>query len=110
MTELSNWRRRGKDDQVGAVNLMRPAKRKQAMALVKEGPSFSMARDAETEKAVDNAAPIVHQITRVGVRNQSGDFGGSADTFFISYHGTAHTHIYTLSTSFTKARCITAIR
>ena len=66
------------------------------MALVNEGPSFSMARDAETEKAVDNAAPTVHQMTRVGVRNQSGDFGGSADTFFISYHGTAHTHMDTL--------------
>ena len=73
----------GKDDQVRAVNLITPGKRKQAMALVKEGVSFSMARDAETEKAVDNAAPIVHQMTRVGVRNQSGDFGASADTFFM---------------------------
>lgn len=49
MTELSNWGRRGKDDQVGTVNLITPGKRKQAMALVKEGVSFSMARDAETE-------------------------------------------------------------
>ena len=81
---------------MGAVNLMTPAQRKQAMALANQGPSFSMARDAETEKAVDNAAPTVHQMTRVGVRNQSGDFGGSADTFFISYHGTAQTHMDTL--------------
>ena len=104
MTELSNWGRWGKDDQVGAVNLITPAKRKQAMALVKEGVSFSMARDAETEKAVDNAAPIVHQMTRVGVRNQSGDFGASADTFFISYHGTAHTHMDTLCHFFYKGK------
>lgn len=49
MTELSNWGRWGKDDQVGTVNLITPGKRKQAMALVKEGVSFSMARDRETE-------------------------------------------------------------
>lgn len=104
MTELSNWGRWGKDDQMGAVNLINPAKRKQALALVKEGVSFSMARDAETEKAVDNPAPIVHQMTRVGVRNQSGDFGGSADTFFISYHGYAHTHMDTLCHFFYKGK------
>ena len=49
MTELSNWSRWGKDDQVGTVNLITPGKRKQAMALVKEGVLFSMARDPETE-------------------------------------------------------------
>lgn len=104
MTELSNWGRWGKDDQMGAVNLITPAKRKQALALVKEGVSFSMARNAETEKAVDNPAPIVHQMTRVGIRNQSGDFGGSGDTFFISYHGYAHTHMDTLCHFFYKGK------
>src|ERR1700716_1177539 len=58
MTELSNWNRWGKDDQLGAVNLITPAKRKQALSLVKEGVSFSLARDVETEKAVDNPAPV----------------------------------------------------
>src|SRR5438046_2163917 len=67
MTELSNWNRWGKDDQLGAVNLITPAKRKQALALVKEGVLFSLARDAETEKAVDNPAPVVHQMTRTGI-------------------------------------------
>ena len=31
MKELSNWGRWGKDDQMGAVNLITPAKRKQAV-------------------------------------------------------------------------------
>lgn len=61
-------------------------------------------------KAVDNATAIVHQMTRVGVRNQNGDFCGSADTFFISCKDTAHTHMDTLCHFFYKARCITAIR
>ncbi len=35
--ELSNWGRWGKDDQIGALNLITPAKRQQAAAKVKEG-------------------------------------------------------------------------
>src|SRR4029078_1190555 len=42
-TELSNWGRWGKDDELGTLNLITPAKRKQAAALVKEGLSASMA-------------------------------------------------------------------
>jgi len=56
--ELSNWGRWGKDDQIGALNLITPAKRKQAAALVKEGVSVSMAGDLDTEKAVDNPNPF----------------------------------------------------
>ena len=59
MTELSNWGRWGKDDQKGAVNLITPAKRKQALAVVKDGVSVSMARTAEMEPAIDNPAPVV---------------------------------------------------
>jgi hypothetical protein len=42
MKELSNWGRWGHDDQIGAVNLITPAKRRQALAAVKEGVSISM--------------------------------------------------------------------
>src|SRR5438128_2196355 len=45
MTDLSNWGRWGKDDQLGALNFITPAKRKQAAALVKEGVSVSLAHD-----------------------------------------------------------------
>ena len=33
-TELSNWGRWGKDDQIGTLNLITPAKRREAAALV----------------------------------------------------------------------------
>ena len=69
MTELSNWGRWGKEDELGAINLITPAKRKQAVALVKEGVSFSLSRNAEKEKAVDNPSPFGHQMTRTGVNN-----------------------------------------
>src|SRR5260221_3050008 len=57
-TELSNWGRWGKDDQMGTLNLITPAKRKQAAALVKEGFSVSLARDASVTKEIDNPCPI----------------------------------------------------
>jgi hypothetical protein len=34
-TELSNWGRWGKDDELGTLNLITPAKRRAALALVK---------------------------------------------------------------------------
>src|SRR5947209_18092388 len=69
MTELSNWGRWGKDDELGAVNLITAAKRKQAAGLVKEGASFSLARDAEKQKAVHNPVPFGPQMTRTRVNN-----------------------------------------
>ena len=95
---LSNWNRWGADDQKGAVNLITPAKRKRALATVKEGESFSMARDAEMTAAVDNPAPIVSKMKRIGKGQVPNKFkvGGATDTFFIDYHGYAHTHMDTL--------------
>src|SRR5712671_4352241 len=53
MKELSNWGRWGADDELGAANLITPAKRKQALALAKEGVTISLAHDVVQEKAVD---------------------------------------------------------
>jgi len=61
--ELSNWGRWGKDDQLGTLNLVIPAKRKQAAALVKEGFSVSLARNASAEKDIDNPCPIEWSMT-----------------------------------------------
>ena len=78
--ELSNWDRWGKDDQVGALNLITPAIRKRAAALVKEGVSVSLAREALTEKAVDNFAPY-------DITYQFSAEGHGSDRLNISYHG-----------------------
>jgi len=95
MKELSNWGRWGKQDQMGAVNLITPAKRKQALAEVKEGFSVSMARTAEMEPAIDNPRPIVHEMQkgRGGAKKAPSDIGAASDTFFIAYHGFVHTHM-----------------
>ncbi|MEO8630263.1 MAG: cyclase family protein, partial [Betaproteobacteria bacterium] len=57
MKDLSNWGRWGKDDQLGTVNLITPAKRKAASKLVTEGVSVSLSRDTDSVKAVDNGSP-----------------------------------------------------
>ena len=71
MTELSNWGRWGADDQLGTLNLITPAKRREAAALVKEGYSISMAHNVLTEKAVDNDNPFAHTMLPSAGRTQS---------------------------------------
>jgi kynurenine formamidase len=85
-TELSNWGRWGKDDQLGAINLITAAKRKQAAALVKEGVTVSLAGDVNTERGPDNGQPYEHVMTSAGP-------GGAGDSLAVSFHGYAHTHI-----------------
>ncbi len=85
-TELSNWGRWGADDQIGALNLITPAKRKQAAALVTEGFSVSLAADADTVEAVDNPNPYQLHMLSTG-----------SDEISVNYHGIAHTHLDSLA-------------
>ena len=57
MKELSNWGRWGKDDQLGAVNLITAAKRKQAVALVREGVPVSLSRVSASDAIVSTVRP-----------------------------------------------------
>jgi kynurenine formamidase len=62
-TELSNWGRWGKDDELGTLNLITQAKRKQALALAKEAFTVSLARDANITKEIDNPCPLEWALT-----------------------------------------------
>jgi kynurenine formamidase len=84
--DLSNWGRWGKQDQIGALNLITPAKRKKAATLVKEGVSISMAADADTVKAIDNPNPYEFKMLTIGT-----------DQIGVNYHGIAHTHLDSLA-------------
>jgi kynurenine formamidase len=81
--QVSNWGRWGKDDQLGAANLVTDAKRRRAVALVKSGLSVSLAHAPLTDKAVDNPSPFEHTMNP----------GLFMDTYKVSYHGYAHSHI-----------------
>ena len=98
MTELSNWNRWGKDDQKGTVNLITPAVRKQAAALVTEGVSVSLARDTDPKKAVDNPSPFLEKMSPPA----DGQF--NMDEYTVFFHGFAHTHIDALSHVFYQGK------
>src|SRR6266853_1313058 len=88
LKELSNWGRWGNDDELGAANLITAAKRKQALALAKEGLPVSLAHDIVQETAAD--APNILQRTLAPVTP-----GGTADqyTYTGTYHGIVHSHL-----------------
>jgi len=101
MRELSNWGRWGKDDQLGTLNLITPAKRKQALALVKEGYPISLSHDELTEKSADNPSPLIHTM----ILPQAGATAGYVmDNYSISYHGLAHTHLDALCHAFYEGK------
>ena len=89
MSDLSNWGRWGKDDQRGTLNLMTPAVRKEALKLVREGVSVSLAHTIEKTQAADNPRPLGQAMTL--------DTAGHAmDLYTIWYHGSVITHIDSL--------------
>jgi kynurenine formamidase len=102
MTELSNWGRWGKEDQMGTMNLITPAKRKSAAALVREGFSVSLARDTDKVKSVDNTSPFSHVMTATGGKPIADQF--DLDTYSVSYHGYGHTHMDTLCHMFVNGK------
>jgi kynurenine formamidase len=89
MTELSNWGRWGADDQLGTLNLITPEKRKQALALVREGISVSMSHNYIKEEAPD--APRVFEHTMLGDAGREGLW--ASDRYSIAYHGYTHSHL-----------------
>ena len=88
MKDLSNWGRWGADDELGASNLITPAKRKQAAALVKEGVSVSMAHNVIQEDAVDGGTKLDRTVLNVSDT-------GAADRYQYTgtYHGAIHSHL-----------------
>jgi kynurenine formamidase len=89
MSELSNWGRWGKDDQRGTLNLMTPARRQEALKLVREGVSVSLAHTIEKDQAPDNPRPLGQQMTLDSA-------GHAMDLYTIWYHGSLITHIDSL--------------
>lgn len=88
LKELSNWGRWGNDDELGAANLITPAKRKQALALAKEGLTISLAHDVVQEKAAD--APNILERALGAVTPT-----GTTDRYQYTgtYHGVIHSHL-----------------
>ena len=88
MQELSNWGRWGKDDELGASNLITPAKRREAAALVKEGLSVSLAHDVIQEDAPDAGSRLDRVVLSVSETGASDRYQYTG-----TYHGAIHSHL-----------------
>ncbi len=109
-TELSNWGRWGKDDQTGTINLITPAKRKAAAALVRDGVCVSASLDADLPKDGPTSGPLPggpripgqpHTTWTLTSKPPGPDPRPKAayvvDTIATAYHGDATTHLDALS-------------
>jgi len=81
--QIKNWGRWGADDQLGAVNLITDAKRKDALKLARTGLTVSLVHNPLTDKADDNTLPFEHTMNA----------GFTTDTYRVSYHGYSHSHL-----------------
>ena len=90
MKDLSNWGRWGKADELGALNLITPEKRRDAAKLVREGVPVSLSHAAEKEKAADNPRPFVHEMLSTSATPGA---QSHSDSFTVAHHGLAHTHL-----------------
>jgi kynurenine formamidase len=88
LDEISNWGRWGADDELGASNLITPAKRIAAASLVSEGLSVSLAHDVVQERSLDGPAFLERVVV-------SANAAGASDRYQYtgSYHGTIHSHL-----------------
>ena len=87
MEELSNWGRWGEDDEMGAANLMTPAKRKEAAGLVRSGTTVSLAHDFLTEPAEDVREPYQLQMS---INDEAQNSGDRIEVYF---HGISYSHL-----------------
>jgi kynurenine formamidase len=86
-TDLSNWGRWGKDDEMGALNLITPAKRKAATGLVKDGVTVSLSSNAATAKEVDVPCPAEWSMVTASQTGATDRIG------YPCIHGAGATHI-----------------
>jgi kynurenine formamidase len=88
MKDLSNWGRWGEKDELGAANLITPSKRKQAVALAREGRTISLSHDIPQEKDVDTPTFLDRAIVTAApaVTLDRYQYTGT-------YHGVVHSHL-----------------
>ncbi len=85
---LSNWGRWGAQDELGAANLITTDKRKQALALAREGRTVSLAHDIPQEKAADTPTFLDRALVTATptVSLDRYQYTGT-------YHGVVHSHL-----------------
>jgi len=102
ISSLSNWGRWGADDQLGTINLITPAKRKRAAALVQDGVPVSCARPIVTNEisADTTIQPLRFMVDSGEGRDHDSSERilqrrGAAEFIGMVFHGYSITHVDT---------------
>ena len=109
LKSLSNWGRWGPDDQLGTLNLVTPAQRVAAAALVREGITVSCAWDIEAQPQPDPALVRPQRIMLNTGTMMDAPGGGGLLSFAwehlgLLYHGFSVTHLDSLCHAFWDGR------
>ena len=100
---LSNWGRWGEHDQLGTLNLVTPAKTRQAVKLVQEGVTVTCARPIIAESAADSPSPPLHFMLHSGeglspnAKMLPGQIQHAMDFLAMALHGSTLTHVDSLA-------------
>lgn len=89
MKNETNWGRWGKDDQLGAMNLVTPAKSKQALSLAKTGTVVSL---AHRPVIIPKAKPDGISYLELKL-NHLGDSEFTIEEMQLAFHGSSFTHM-----------------
>lgn len=100
MKTLSNWGRWGREDQMGALNLITPEKRKRAAALVTEGVTVSLSHNA-VKTEVAGSPPFTQKMVTLPKPLEVTSCG---DEYCVAYHGFTQTHMDALCHLFYKGQ------
>lgn len=92
-TRISNWGRWGKDDQLGTLNYITPAKRLEAAALIREGHVIGCGRPVDTVPSPMNNRPARLYMVAAGDMAPESGAGVTFDEFTVYPHGQAQSHI-----------------
>ncbi|MEV6131044.1 cyclase family protein [Streptomyces violaceusniger] len=98
-TRCSNEGRWGESDELGTLNYITDAKRLQAATQVRHGRTVSLGRDLSTAADAVNTDPVRHRMLFDAIAPLS-----ALDSFEMSIHGFAVTHIDALSHVFWNGR------
>jgi kynurenine formamidase len=91
---VKNWGRWGPDDQLGTLNLITPARVREAAALVRSGRRVSMQIPINKVAGPDNPNPAIHFVTQGhDIDIGSGGLRFGLDFLGMACHGDCHTHV-----------------
>jgi kynurenine formamidase len=93
--DVKNWGRWGADDEMGALNLITPEKRREGAAAIVAGETVSCAQQLAVHPSVENPNPALHMMIQAGddCMIPGMNFEMAADFVGVAFHGMATSHI-----------------